>query len=280
MKRLKIALAAFLFMTPLVLSPAVYSQTPKGAPAGDVLDEAIQKEMKKEKTEKEKPKIKRDLPPIKMVPVKGGCFQMGDATEEGEDDERPAHEVCVGSFYMSEVEVTIELWDAVTGMKAAGDPQQPVTNVSRKLVNAFMEELNRRTKGHYRLPSEAEWEYAAREKGQRMKWAGTDSESELTEYAWFDDNSGNMLHPVKQKKPNKLGLYDMSGNAAEWVDDFYAYDYYSTSPRKNPGGADISAWRAVRGGSTVDNAYKARTTYRYALEPFNQSVTVGFRLAD
>lgn len=285
MKRCKSALLIVLFLaSALIIGSPALAQPPGGASPqiqGDELEQGIEQEIQKEKKKKAK-KPQKPIPAIKMVLIKGGCFMMGDPTAEGDDDERPAHEVCVGDYYLSETEVTLELYDAVMeGVDLSGlDPKTPVTNISWRWLNNFISELNKRTKGFYRLPTEAEWEYAAREGGKNVKWAGTDNESELSDYAWFADNSEGGLHPVKQKKPNKLGLYDMNGNAAEWVEDYYAFDFYQTSTKKNPYGPDMSSWRTVRGGSSEDASFKARNTYRYALEPLHRTRTIGFRLAE
>jgi formylglycine-generating enzyme required for sulfatase activity len=140
--------------------------------------------------------------------------------------------------------------------------------------------LNIVTDGFYRLPTEAEWEYAARDRGKDISWAGTDDESQVGNYAWFEDNSDFEFHRVKGKRPNALGLYDMAGNAWEWVDDHFDFDYYQISPVENPYGPEQSVWRVLRGGSTLHEAYKLRSTYRYAGDP---AVTIrygGFRLAE
>jgi len=225
--------------------------------------------------------VKKELPPINMVYVKGGCYQMGDFTGEGDDDERPVHEVCVGDFYMSDTEVTNELWEAAMEFQTVegADPKAPVANITWFMVNRFISRLNDLTNGFYRMPTEAEWEYAAREGGKKMLWAGTNDEDALLDYAWFLYNADDKPQTCKQKKPNALGLYDMSGNVWEWVEDNFDFDYYQSSPKEDPFGPDFALWRIIRGGSFIEEPHKLRTTYRHAYEPALRNNSVGFRLA-
>ena len=280
--------AMFALLLPLALSGGwAFAETvPMGSPAQDD-DLGIAEELKKEGEEK-KAITKEDLPPIDMVYVKGSCFMMGDQTGEGDEDERPAHEVCLNDFYIASTEVTQELFEAVMGYipawkynpKMPRDPKSPVTYVSWSIVKEFIGRLNEITKGYYRLPTEAEWEYAARSGGKNELWSGTNNEAELGNYAWFEDNADSMIVPTKGKKPNALGLYDMSGNVWEWVEDYFDFEYYQVSDKKNPYGADYSLFRVARGGSVFDQPNKLRTTYRYGLEHNRRSLNVGFRLAE
>ncbi len=229
-----------------------------------------------------------ELPPINMVYVKGGCFQMGDWEGEGDDDERPVHKVCLSDYYIQDSEVSQELFQKVMGIvpsmiydkEMKRDPKDPVTYVSWYVVKMFIDDLNKITGGFYRLPTEAEWEYAARSRGKDEKWSGTNNEADLDEYAYFEDNSDTKLNHVKSKKPNSLGLYGMSGNVWEWCEDYFDFDYYQTGPKTDPYGPDFSLYRVVRGGSLADPPYKLRTTYRYGLYPSSRYLHVGFRLAE
>ncbi len=228
--------------------------------------------------------IREKLPPINMVVVEGGCFQMGDFAGVGDEDESPVHEVCVSDYYIADTEVTQELWEVVMGFiplpEEKQDPKKPITSISWFWVGRFIAKLNLVTDGFYRLPSEAEWEYAARDRGKDISWSGTADESRVGLYAWFEDNSDLEFHRVKGKRPNALGLYDMAGNVWEWVDDRFDFDYYQTSPVENPYGPEESIWRVLRGGSMLNEAHKLRSTYRYAGDPALPRPDVGFRLAE
>ncbi len=182
---------------------------------------------------------------LEFVKVEGGTFRMGD---ENISEAMP-HEVEVSSFYMQKTEVTQELWEAVMGSNPSLDKswkENPVTNVSWDDCQKFIKKLNSITGKQYRLPTEAEWEYAARggKLSKGYKYAGSDN---LDEVAWHSENSNRKIHPVAEKNPNELGLYDMSGNVREWCNDWYAE--YRIKPKKNPKGADNSDCRVVRGGS-------------------------------
>ncbi|MBI1911633.1 MAG: SUMF1/EgtB/PvdO family nonheme iron enzyme [Deltaproteobacteria bacterium] len=274
-------LASLLLITPLFLSTAY------GA-ALDELDKELGIGSDSTLEEQKKPEEKKIIPPFKMVLIKGGCFDMGDVAGEGDEDEKPVHQVCVSDYYMAETEVTQELFEAVMGYnpikritpKAATDPQKPVVYVNWHLANEFIKKLNEETKSFYRLPTEAEWEYAARSGGKKEKWPGINNEAELGDYAWFADNSDDIMQKVKQKKPNGLGIYDMAGNAWEWVEDNFDSEYYRNSPKKDPYGPDVSQYRSLRGGSFIDQPIRLRSTYRYALEPTRRIGSVGFRLAE
>jgi len=186
-----------------------------------------------------------------MVLIKGGCFDMGDIFDTGDTDEIPVHNVCVGDFYVGKTEVTQKQWEDVVGNNPSKfeDVDRPVERISWYDVQDFIEKLNEKTGKHYRLPTEAEWEYAARSGGFKEEWAGTNSEPEIGEYAWCRKNSAKAgTHSVAGEKPNALGLYDMMGNVWEWCSDLYDRDYYEKSPAKDPQGSSEGLHRVIRGG--------------------------------
>ena len=217
---------------------------------------------------------------IEMVRVRGGCFQMGDTSGGGMDNEKPLHEVCVSDFYIGKYEVTQAEWQAVMGSnpsKFTGN-RRPVDSVSWEDAQAFIAKLNRMTGRRYRLPSEAEWEYAARSGGKAEEWAGTSVESQLVDYAWYSDNSGEKSHVVGTKRPNGLGIYDMSGNLWEWVQDLYSDVWYKESPRDNPQGPQTGNARVVRGGSWDINSVSVRAASRDWSNPAGRDSGTGFRV--
>lgn len=219
---------------------------------------------------------------MEFVLVKGGCFQMGDVFGDGSRYEKPAHEVCVADFNLGKHEVTQAQWQNIMGTNASTNecgPNCPVTFVSWEMAQEFIRTLNSKSGRQYRLPTEAEWEYAARSGGKKEKWAGTNDEIILSDFAWYDKNSeANLIHPVGKKKPNSLGLYDMSGNAMEWCQDWYDEGYYNVSPKDNPTGPDNGKKRVVRGGSFGSNAGLVTTTARKKDAPDALDSSNGFRL--
>jgi formylglycine-generating enzyme required for sulfatase activity len=212
-----------------------------------------------------------------MVFIQGGTFQMG--SNEGDDDEKPVHTVTVGSFYMGKYEVTQNQWKAIMG----GNPSNfsdcincPVESVSWNNVQEFIQKLNQRTGKSFRLPTEAEWEYAARGGNQSRGYTYSGGNN-LDEVAWYDGNSGNKTHPVGQKGPNELGLYDMSGNVWEWCGDWYGSGYYQNSPAINPKGPTSESSRVDRGGCWYRNAQYCRSSFR-SFAPLSRISYLGFRL--
>ena len=221
-----------------------------------------------------------------FVLVRSGCYQMGDTFGDSGIVEKPVHQVCVDDFYIGKYEVTQAQWEKVMGnnpskFRGCGS-NCPVEQVSWSDVQAFISRLNQSSGKRYRLPTEAEWEYAARSEGMREKWSGTSSEGELGQYAWHVENSGgHWTHPVGEKQPNSLGLYDMTGNVNEWCADWYGENYYQGSPRNNPEGPESpsnESWRVTRGGSFFDRPWEVRAARRSADAPSHRSYLIGFRL--
>ena len=221
-------------------------------------------------------------PEIEMVSVKGGCFKMGDSFGDGSWEERPEHEVCLNDFFIGKYDVTQAQYKKITGKKpsefANCGPDCPVENVSKKDADTFINKLNKVSGKKYRLPTEAEWEYAARSGGQNEKWAGTSIPEDLGEYAWFNDNSDLKPHPIGSRKPNGLGIYDMSGNVWQWCSDWYNDNYYTKSPKDNPKGIPSGFTHVVRGGSWNSPAGDIRASHRDAFVPGYKDRATGFRL--
>ncbi len=218
---------------------------------------------------------------MEFVLVKGGCYQMGDTFGEGDSSEKPVHEACVDDLYIGKYVVTQGQWQAIMGsnpsfFKNCGD-NCPVENVSWNDTQKFIQKLNQKSDGNkYRLPTEAEWEYAARSGGKNEKYAGG---NDIDSVAWYASNSGNKTHPVGIKAANGLGLYDMSGNVWQWVQDWYDDSYYKNSPRNNPPGPSSGDYRVLRGGSWTNTAATVRAAHRFANSPTDHYYFHGFRLA-
>ncbi len=219
---------------------------------------------------------------IELILIQPGSFLMGD--EGGADSERPAHWVRITQpFYLAKYEITQAQWQAVMGTKPGNfrGPRYPVTNVSWTQCQEFANRLTERVRPEpirFRLPTEAEWEYACRATGA-TKWSFGDDPSLLGQFAWYADNSGHSTHPVGQKKPNAWGLYDMHGNAAEWCQDWYDGQYYRRSPPQDPSGPQNGSARVIRGGSAHDWQHNTRSAFRYQANPDLRMETVGFRIA-
>ncbi len=217
-----------------------------------------------------------------MISVEGGIFQMGATTEQDSDaydDEAPIHNVTLSDYYIGETEVTQELWTAVMGNNPscfAGNSQRPVEYVSWDDCQEFITKLNQLTGKRFRLPTEAEWEYAARggNKSQAYKYSGSNA---IEEVAWYMDNSGDATHDVKSKSPNELGIYDMNGNVWEWCQDWYG-DYTSDS-QVNPQGPTNASYRVLRGGGWINRARQCRATYRNYQKSTSSFYYTGLRIA-
>jgi sulfatase modifying factor 1 len=219
---------------------------------------------------------------MEFVFVKGGCYEMGDTFGGGFPWET-AHEVCVNDFYMGKYEVTQEQWEKLMGSNPSNfkdNDKNPVECVSWNDAQHFIDRLNNQSGRKYRLPTEAEWEYAARSGGKKEKFSGTSAADELGEYAWYSYNAGGKPHPVGRGRPNGLGFYDMSGNVWEWCSDWYDEKYYKTSPRNNPKGPDDGSLRVRRGGSfSSANVTDIRAAYRGWDMETSRLIVNGFRLA-
>lgn len=224
--------------------------------------------------------------------VPGGCYDMGCGpwTQDCELYEHPAHRVCVGGFWLGRFEVTREQWAKVMGAAAPGGQplakdggDLPVALVSWAEARRFAARLTElsaaRGGGAFRLPTEAEWEYAARSGGRMESFPGAVSENEA---GWYYENSGGRAHPVGGKARNGLGLHDMMGNVFEWCEDVFDRGFYARSPKDAPlcvdPGRTPADWRVRRGGSFGTLARDARTAMRGKLEPDSRDEFTGLRL--
>ncbi len=249
---------------------------------------------------------------VEMVFVKGGTFQMGSDT--GEDNEKPVHTVQVNDFYIGKYEITVEqfrefvsatsyqtdaeksdgsyIWigtkwekqaginwryDATGNKRGSSENKHPVIHVSWNDAIAYCNWLTVQTGKSYRLPTEAEWEFAARggNQSKRFLYAGSNT---VDAVAWYNGNSKNVTHTVGNKQANELGLYDTNGNAWEWCNDWYNQDYYSNSPSNNPKGANTGTDRVLRGGSWFSDPRNGRVTCRIYDTQDNCGSNYGFRV--
>lgn len=214
-----------------------------------------------------------------MVPVEGGTFTMGVTSEQGGYAGDKAHQVTLSDYYIGQTEVTQALWKAVMGSNPSffkGD-NLPVECVSWDDCQVFIQKLNQLTGKQFRLPTEAEWEYAARggRKSRGYKYAGG---NDIDLVAWYDGNSGNETHAVATKQANELGVYDMSGNVEEWCSDWY--DGYQSSSQSDPQGPSSGSFRVYRGGNFhYSNAGGCRVSYRYGGAPDDRDYSLGLRLS-
>lgn len=215
-----------------------------------------------------------------MVWVDGGTFRMGATSEQGSEisDEKPVHSVTLSGYYIGKTEVTQALWQAVMGSNPSyfeGD-DLPVEQVSWDDCQEFIRKLNSLTGQNFRLPTEAEWEFACRggNNSRGYKYSGSNY---IDNVAWYDGNSGDKTHPVATKSPNELGIYDMSGNVWEWCADWYGD--YSSGRQTNPKGPYGGSLRVYRGGCWFDFAGYCRSSYRYCYYPTYRYGYLGLRLA-
>ena len=197
-----------------------------------------------------------------MIFVQGGTFMMGCTSEQGDDcwsDETPNHRVTLSDFYIGKYEVTTAQWGAV--MEYYTTNNSPVTNISWIDVQEYITKLNNLTGKQYRLPTEAEWEFAARggNSSKGYKYSGSNT---IGNVAWYRENSSNKIYAVGTKSPNELGIYDMSGNAEEWCSDWYDSGYYSSSAQTNPTGPSTGTVHVFRGGAYFSEARYLRVSSR------------------
>lgn len=224
-----------------------------------------------------------------MVNVQGGTFMMGCIKHGGFGSagcntwEEPRHSVSLSNFRIAKFEVTQVQWRSVMGsdppeLHNKGCDNCPVENVSWNDIQEFLNKLNQITGKNYRLPTEAEWEYAARG-GNRSRGYFYSGGSNLNSVGWHKDNSDLKTHPVGRKSPNELGLYDMSGNVWEWCSDWYDDNYYKNSPSRNPQGPSSGSNRVIRGGGIFDFWFNHSVYRRSSRKPEFRGRAFGFRVA-
>ena len=238
------------------------------------------------------PSFSQEYMNIQMVFVKGGNYFMGCDDHEylapEYDNEKPLHRINVGSYYIGKFEITNIQYKSLMGVYPPAYigvnygnkdcDNCPVVKLSWEDAQAFIKKLNTKTGKHYRLPTEAEWEYAARggKYTEKHKFAGSDK---ITEVAWYGHPTST-THPVGLKLPNELSIFDMAGNVAEWCEDWYEDDYYKgTIDAINPKGPEKGEKKVVRGGSYFDDDVICRSVYRSRYAPGTSQWNIGFRLA-
>ena len=221
-----------------------------------------------------------------MILVEGGTFTMGDEWMLGDADEQPTHDVSLKNYKIGKSEVTVKQYRAfckTTGKSMPEEPSKgwqdnhPIVKVSWHDAVAYCDWLSEKLGGLYRLPTEAEWEYAARggKKSTGYKYSGSQSAYTV---GWIKDNANGKTHAVAQKKANELGLYDMTGNVWEWCADWYDENYYANSPSSNPNGPSSGAIRVLRGGGWGYSAAGSCVANRSYDFPSNRNSFRGFRV--
>lgn len=271
MKRFLITMAAI-----LLCAPCLFAMTPS--------DDA---ELQGQQTQPANFTVRVGNVSFKMIWVEGGRFDMGSPAGVGDSDEQPRHRVTLDGYWIAEAEVTQALWYEVVGTEEGWTQEKgygsnyPAYYVGYTEAIDFCNKLNELTDNKYgfRLPTEAEWEYAARggNKSNGYTYSGSNT---LDNVAWYSGNSNSKTHVVKTKAPNELGIYDMSGNVWEWCSDWYSSKYYSESGNlHNPKGPSTGNFRVLRGGSWYNDAEFCRVANRIGNLPGNSLDSIGFRLA-
>lgn len=215
-----------------------------------------------------------------LIKVEGGRFQMGATPEQGKGkiDEYPLHYVTLSDYYIGETEITNELWSAIMGNNPSdifSRPEQPVNNVSWYDCQKFINRLSSLTGIHFTLPTEAQWEFAARggNKSKQFKYSGGNN---IKTVGWYKGNAKNGLHDVKKLAPNELGLYDMSGNAYEWCSDWYGL--YKADEKSDPKGPSSGTLKVNRSGSAGEKDVLTRISCRLGNNPNHKHQGTGFRI--
>ncbi|MDH5397906.1 MAG: SUMF1/EgtB/PvdO family nonheme iron enzyme, partial [Cyclobacteriaceae bacterium] len=265
----------------VISSPSEVERQAEADRAEEERRQRVAEATRKQEAESRRKRVIADIEK-NMVYVEGGTFTMGCTSEQADcdDNEKPTHRVGLSSYYISKYEVTQAQWNSVMERNSTDNedcPTCPVAGVSWNNIQEFLQKLNARTEVNYRLPTEAEWEYAARggSKSRGYQYSGSNS---LSSVAWYGGNSGDRTHPIGSKSANELGLYDMTGNVFELCQDWYGESYYSGNPSNNPMGPSSGFERVFRGGSFY-NSINNRVTNRAGVDPKVGFFFIGFRLA-
>jgi formylglycine-generating enzyme required for sulfatase activity len=254
------------------------TKPPTGGTSGE--NEAIAgREMKTDSVDRQPGEVMTNSIGMKLTWIPPGTFQMGSIYF---DNSKPHPVKITKGFDMGVYEVTQEQYQKVMGTNPShftGEDNLPVETVSWDNALEFCKKLSQKEGKTYRLPTEAEWEYACRA-GTTTQFSFGDDESQLGDYAWYDKNSGKKTHPVGTKKPNAWGLYDMHGNVWEWCQDWYAKDWYSKGPTENPLNERYGdkKFRVISGGGWYGDSYDCRVSYRDGRRPNYRYVGHGFRV--
>ena len=285
MKKLTIILSLILMAMSVSAQDHLVRRKPK--PVQPTTSRQTTKPKPATKSSQTKPGSQAPLSPVlqnlvnNMVHVSGGTFIMGGTPEQGNDavdNEMPTHQVTLSPFSIGRYEVTQEEWEAVMGKNPSEfkGAKLPVANVTWNECQTFIRKLRALTGKHFRLPTEAEWEFAARGGNSSLgyKYAGS---NDIGSVAWYKDNSNEQPHEVGTKQPNELGLYDMSGNVSEWCQD--KYGAYSSAPQKNPHGPSSELYLNIRGGCWRYSPDGCRNSCRSNYDNDGRLHFVGLRLA-
>jgi formylglycine-generating enzyme required for sulfatase activity len=250
----------------------------------------LEKKKQEEEKRKEIPKTFTNSIGMEFVLIPAGEYMMGASPDDmdASDNEKPAHKVKITKpFYMGKYPVTQKQWIDIMGNNpsifvekkiiTSNKPLEnhPVESISWNDVQEFLKKLNKKEGKNYRLPTEAEWEYAARAGSTTKYYSGNEIDDA---YLWYTKNSDGKTHPVGQKKPNAFGLYDMLGNVWEWTNDWYDKEYYSKSPSNDPTGPESGSDRVLRGGSWDSLARSCRSSYHIIITPVSRNNSGGFRV--
>jgi len=271
-----------------VSNEGYYSKTGTVDLKNDLSVDVVLKKLE-EKIIKQQHQARKSYEP-EMVHISRGTFTMG--SNEGQKDEKPLHQVSIGKdFLLGKYEVTVGQYNVCVNDRGCDEPKKdkyyyemcledncPIMKVSWNNAKQYAKWISRKTGKHYRLPSESEWEYAARA-GSSTKYHFSNSDANLAQYAWYSKNSGQRTHKVGQKMPNAFGLYDMHGNVWEWCEDWYADSYNNTPRNERANAKGAKTYKVLRGGSWINTSNFFRSAFRIRNNPINRNYNNGFRLA-